>query len=106
MIKSSSLVRYFEVRDLAPSPYHLIVIFVVADRHGVMNDVANSVNKPIDFFEEYSLTSFDLILFELIGIFELYLLLTWVFFVGFLLIADSLTYIIPLHLEAIELITN
>jgi hypothetical protein len=106
VIKPSSLVRYFEGRDFAPSPYYLIVIFVVADRHGVMDDIADSVNQPIDFFQEYCFTSFDLLLFELIGIFELYLLLTWVFFVGFLFIANSLTYIIPLHLEAVELVAN
>jgi len=99
VVKPPSLVCDLQCRNLTPSPYNLVVILVVADGDRVVNNVADSANEFINFFQEYGLALFNLFLLELISVFEFDLLLAGVFLVGFLFVSDSLANVVPLHLQ-------
>lgn len=105
MIKTSSFLSDLNLWYISPSSNNCIIIFIIADRNRIVNDVSDCVDKLIDLGQQCFFFLFHSLLFEFILIFELDLFFTGVFFVGFLFISDDLANIIPLFLERIKLIS-
>jgi hypothetical protein len=102
VVESSAFVGDLESGDVAPRADHFVVVLVVADTDGVVDEIADGVDEFIDFLEEECFTLFDFFLLEFIGVLELEFVLAGVFFVGLLLVADGFADVVPLHFEAVE----
>jgi hypothetical protein len=102
VVESSAFVGDLECGDVAPGADHFVVILVVADADGVVDEIADGVDEFIDFLEEECFALFDLFLLEFIGVLELEFVLAGVFLVGLLLVADGFADVVPLHFEAVE----
>ena len=103
VIESTSFVGDLDVWDFAPCLDNEIVIFVVVNGDGVMDDVSDFVDFGVDFFEELSFGDFGLFLFFFIFGFDFELLFALILFVGFLFVFDDVLIIIPLLFKGVEI---
>lgn len=103
VVKTSSLVSDFNVRNFTPGSNNLVVIFVVINWNRIMNDVADLVDLNVDFFQDFSFFFFCLFLSLLIFRLELKLLFAFIFLVGFLFTFDLFLSFVPFFLEAVKI---
>ncbi len=66
MVVTTSFISDLDVRNFAPCFNNQVVVFVVVNRDGIMNDVTDFVDFSIELFEQWSFGDFGLFLFLLI----------------------------------------
>jgi hypothetical protein len=103
MVVATSSVSDLDVWNFAPCFNNQVVVFVVVNRDGVMNNVTDFVYFGIEFFEQLDFSDFGLILFILIFGLDFELLFTFVIFFDFLFIFDDVLIIIPFLFEGIKI---
>ena len=103
VVESTSFVGDLDVWDFAPSLENEVVIFVVVNGDGFVNDVTNFVDFGVDFFEELGFGDFGLFLFFFIFSFDFELLFALILFVGFLFVFDDILIIVPLLFKGVEI---
>lgn len=106
MVKTSTFVCDFDVRDLSPGTNYLVLVFIVADGDCVVDDVPDLTYKLVDEFEVFSLLFLDSLLLEFVVILEQDKFLAGVFLIGFLSVPDLFANIIPLFLDGVEIVSN
>lgn len=106
MIKASSFIGDFNIRDLSPSSYDLIIIFVVVDWDWIVDNVANFVDFSIDSVQKFSFFSFSLFLSLLVLCFEFQLFFAFVLFVSFLFAFNFVLDLIPFFFKSIKIVSD
>lgn len=102
MVKSSPFISYFDVWNLTPSLNNQVVILVVINRDGVMNNVSDFINFRVNLYQESSLGLFDLFLSLFIFGFDFKLLFAFVLFADFFLAFDFVLVFVPFFFKHIE----
>jgi hypothetical protein len=102
MVVTTSFIGDLDVWNFAPCFNNQVVVFVVVNRDGVMNDVTDFVDFGIELFKNLGFGDLSLCLFFLIFGLNFELLFALVIFVGFLFIFDDVLIIVPFFFEGIK----